>query len=228
MSRIGRITGIPRYLATHGVSGFARELRFRLTNRVLDAVLNVQTHGVVVTPQEIGQTRADYLGYQTVGYSTITSALRAVPLAPESISLLEIGCGMGRPMIAAARLGCRSVRGIEIAPVLTEIARRNVAQLRTRNRPELLEVVTGDATAYGIPDDVNVVVMVNPLAGEALAAVASNIRASYALKQRPMFLVYVNAYWFDRFLMAAPDGFIKRQRGTYYPGNFLWAIYEVN
>jgi hypothetical protein len=58
-------------------------------------------------------------------------------------------------MIAAARLGCRSVRGIEIAPVLTEIASRNVAQLRTRTRPKVLEVITGDATAYGIPDDVN-------------------------------------------------------------------------
>jgi protein-L-isoaspartate O-methyltransferase len=134
MSRIGRITGIPRYLATHGMSGFARELRFRLSNRVLDAVLNVQTHGVVVTPQELGLCRADYLGYQTVGYSTIATALRAVPLAPDCISLLEIGCGMGRPMIVAARLGCRSVRGIEIAPVLSEIDHRNVAQLRTSPR----------------------------------------------------------------------------------------------
>jgi SAM-dependent methyltransferase len=226
MRQIGRIAGIPRYLATHGVSGFARELRFRITNRVLDAILNVQTHGVVVTPQELGLSRADYLGFQTVGYSTIATALRAVPLAPDRISLLEVGCGMGRPMIVASRLGCRFVRGIDIAPVLTEIARRNVAQLRTR--PEVLEIITGDATTYRIPNDVNVVLMVNPLAGDALAAVVSNIRASYTLKPRPMFLVYVNAYWFDRFLEAAPDGFLKRQRGTYYPGNFLWAIYEVS
>jgi SAM-dependent methyltransferase len=224
MSSIGRFTGIPHYLAHHGLTGFAKELQFRLTNRFLDAVLNVQTHGELTT-QELGMHRPDYNGYQTIGYSAISNALRSVPIEPARISLLDIGCGMGRPMIVAARLGCRSIRGIDIAPLLTNVADRNTRQLRTR--PEILQIITGDATSYDIPGDVNVIFMANPLAGDALATVGSNIRASYTRKPRPMFLVYFNAYWFDRYLDGAPGGFLIRQQGTYYPGNFRWAIYEV-
>lgn len=215
----GRITAIPRYVFTHGLGGFARELKHRFTERLVETFFRVETQACL-SSTELGFVDNEYNGYQAIPYAALATAMKALPLRASEVSFLDIGCGKGRPMIVAAVCGCRTLRGVDLAPNLVAAAQRNLARYSAQVEP-------ADATTYAIPTDVNVVFLANSVSGEALAKVAQNIRDSYARAPRPLYLLYFNADWFERFLAGAVPGFNKRWWGRYYPGDFLWAIYEV-
>jgi SAM-dependent methyltransferase len=67
----------------------------------------------------------------------VTAALELVDLRPGQ-TLLELGCGDGKVLIAAARRGIKVV-GYELNPLLAA-----VAWLRTRRHRKLVKVIWGD------------------------------------------------------------------------------------
>ena len=87
--------------------------------------------------------------------------------------------------------------------------------------------VEGDAAAYPIPRDVNVIYMANAfLAGATLRKVVSNIRESYLLAPRPMYITYfVTQYAWDSVVTEFP-WIQRRATHTYYPG-WPYGLYEV-
>lgn len=109
---------------------------------------------------------------------------------------LDIGCGAGRMVCAAARAGYRSVIGVEITPEMAAIARRNVAVLRGPHAP--CAIVEADASQYTIPDDVSAVFLYNPFGGALLDKVISNIVASVQRVPRRVVVAYANPIEHER------------------------------
>ena len=104
---------------------------------------------------------------------------------------LEIGCGMGVVVVeAAARYDFRRVIGLDVVPQLTAVARETVARGRKRLRCREVEIHTGDAMEYAIPDDVTVVYMADPFRGEVFDAVIANLLASVDRAPRRVRIIY--------------------------------------
>jgi SAM-dependent methyltransferase len=104
---------------------------------------------------------------------------------------LDFGCGMGPVLIeAAARYDFRRVIGIDVVPEFTAVAEDTVARARDRLRCQQIEVVTADALAYEVPDDVTIVYMCDPFRAQVFEAAIGRMIASIERNPRQLRLVY--------------------------------------
>lgn len=104
---------------------------------------------------------------------------------------LDFGCGMGPVLIeAAARYHFRRVIGIDVVPEFTAVAKDTVARARDRLRCQQIEVVTADALAYEVPDDVTIVYMADPFRAHVFDVAVGKIRASIERNPRRLRVVY--------------------------------------
>ncbi|HEX4662290.1 MAG TPA: methyltransferase domain-containing protein [Candidatus Saccharimonadales bacterium] len=76
---------------------------------------------------------------------------RAITLAPTTGTIVDLGCGDGVMLLAAARAGRRSI-GVELNPVLALIA-----WLRTMGYRRSIQIKIGDFWRMRLPDDTSVV-----------------------------------------------------------------------
>jgi precorrin-6B methylase 2 len=98
-------------------------------------------------------------------------------------TFIDLGCGKGRVLVAASRMGFRRIVGVEFAPELADTARINLAKLGLKE----VEIVQGDAAEYDFPDSNLVVYLFNPFSGEVLRGVVEKLRN---LLTRRIFIVY--------------------------------------
>src|SRR4051794_29337388 len=68
--------------------------------------------------------------YEPIGLHHVRAALHAVPFPIEMATFVDVGCGKGRVLLAAARAGFHSVVGIETDVRLVQQARENVRRCR--------------------------------------------------------------------------------------------------
>jgi hypothetical protein len=111
----------------------------------------------------------------------------------DSDVFIDIGCGMGPVLVeAAARYDFRRAIGIDVVPEFTEVAEQTIARGRDHLRCRDIEVLTGDVTEYGLPDDVTVIFMADPFRGPVFDAAVENIIASVDRNPRLIRLIYSN------------------------------------
>jgi SAM-dependent methyltransferase len=118
--------------------------------------------------------------YQTIGAEQIERLLLKLPCR---LPLIDLGCGKGRVLIIAHRLGFRPVTGVEFSSDLVDIARRNLQICAIPG-----QVLCQDAADVDFPNDC-VIFMYNPFDAEVMTQVAKRVRESTA----HIYLVYVNA-----------------------------------
>jgi SAM-dependent methyltransferase len=118
--------------------------------------------------------------YQTISSESIE---RLLLMLPGRLPLIDLGCGKGRVLIIAHRLGFCPVTGVDFSPELVAIARRN---LQICGIPG--QVLCQDAADVDFPKDC-VIFMYNPFDSEVMTHVAQKIRESAA----HIYVVYVNA-----------------------------------
>jgi SAM-dependent methyltransferase len=140
-------------------------------------------------------------GYEGSGWIDLHRMLRPGEVKADDV-FLDIGSGKGRVVMLAARYPFARVIGVEVSGELTEVARRNLdGQRRARRRAKAVELVTADALAYEIPDDVTVVYLYNPFRGTTFDAVIAKLIESVDRRPRRLRLIYLNPEEHDR-LMA--------------------------
>ncbi|HEX3467874.1 MAG TPA: class I SAM-dependent methyltransferase, partial [Candidatus Elarobacter sp.] len=94
-------------------------------------------------------------------------------------TFVDLGAGMGRVVLLAARRPFRAVIGVEISPALVEIARENLASARDPRRVARdVKIVRADAAAYAPPRGDLVVYLYNPFRGPVLDAVLARLAAA--------------------------------------------------
>lgn len=104
--------------------------------------------------------------------------------------LLDAGCGKGRTVLVAARhYELRRVIGFDIQPQLVEVARTNVARVRSLRAP--VELFVADAARWSVPDDLTAISLNNPFRGAVLEAFLDQVLASYDRRPRRLRLLYV-------------------------------------
>jgi SAM-dependent methyltransferase len=103
-------------------------------------------------------------------------------------SFVDLGSGKGRVVLLAAERRWREVVGVELSPVLHEIARRNLAIRGTLASP--VRLVHGDALGFEPPSGPLVVYLYHPFREAIAAQVIDRLCASLAARPRPAAIVY--------------------------------------
>jgi len=152
--------------------------------------------------------------YRATSERDLVQALTALPEDLRTFTFVDVGCGKGKTLMVAARLGFRSVVGVEFAPELAAIAAANIAKVGIGNA----RVVEGDAAAFTFPDDSLVVYFYNPFSREVMRQVIANLERS---PTPVVYVVYKNPTYADSVLDAS--GFLTRLGGLQKASNIqIW------
>jgi SAM-dependent methyltransferase len=136
--------------------------------------------------------------YGPSGWRTIERLAKRVPLGPDDV-FVDYGCGKGRVVYLAARRPMKRVIGVELAPDLAEIARRNVETYRSRLACRNVEIVCSDAVSWPVPDDLTIAFFYSPFTGDLFRAVLENLRRSVERHPRAMWVIH------QRLTSSGPD-----------------------
>jgi SAM-dependent methyltransferase len=121
--------------------------------------------------------------YQPSGEEELADAIRFLRVDPGGMTFIDLGCGKGRTLLVAAGLGFGRVVGVEFAPELATIARKNMEKMKITNGA----VLQGDAGEFRFPDDDLVLYLYNPFSEEVMRRVVLNLRDCTAKK---IFVIY--------------------------------------
>jgi len=112
-------------------------------------------------------------------------------ILPDGRVLMDYGCGKGRVLLLAAIHGFKKARGVDFAPELAGIARRNINHFRRNfKRATEFEVVVSDAVHYSVRPDENVFFFFNPFDDHVLETTIRNINASLMEFPREAVIIY--------------------------------------
>ena len=165
----------------------------RRAGQRFDAEHRVTTEALVflgeLDPEAIGPSLEFATHYEPTPVAQAEALLDASPLAPERTTFVDLGAGMGRVLLLAARRPFRAVIGVEISPALVEIARENLASVHDPQRVARdVKMVRADAAEYAFPRGDLVIFMYNPFRGPVLDRVLANVRTT--AHERDVVLLY--------------------------------------
>ena len=125
--------------------------------------------------------------------SVLRTVLATLPRL-EDCTFIDLGCGKGRPMLVASEFPFRDIVGVELSPMLAEVARKNaaiIAQRYPERTPVRVEV--GDATVYPMPPGDVVLFIYNSFDRELMLKVVQGVEQAVAADaQRSIYVVYCN------------------------------------
>ena len=185
----------------------SRRLTRPLFHRVLDRGLN--TSGDSYQPEHDHPDRRHYVASP---WHVLPRALRYVGVS-ERDTFVEFGCGKGRVVHQAARWPFHRVIGVEISPVLAEIARAGLAARKRQHRCRDVEIVVSDVTEFRVPDDLTIGYFFDPFSDEAFDAVVRGIVDSIDRAPRRVRLIYVHPRLGSRVLATGRFRLVKELRG---------------
>jgi hypothetical protein len=175
----------------HGLIGTVRDLIAELSfdrRHGLRALLPAE----VVSPEGArwGDAELDAVQYQGVSPRVGAKILSRLPSVALRSTFIDFGCGKGRGLALGLLAGFRRIHGVELVPSLTVVADRNLQRLRKRHPGSILQVSSGDATAFPMPAGAVVAFLYNPFRGATLRKVAGRLREHSVAY--PVWVVYVN------------------------------------
>jgi len=165
----------------------------RRAGQRFDAEHRVTTEALVflgeLDPEAIGASLEFATHYEPTPVAQAEALFDASPLPPERAAFVDLGAGMGRVVLLAARRAFRAVIGVEISPALVEIARENLATVHDGRRVARdVKIVGADAAGYAFPRGDLVIFMYNPFRGPVLDRVLANLRTT--AEERDVVLLY--------------------------------------
>lgn len=98
-------------------------------------------------------------------------------------TFIDLGCGKGRTLLVASKLGFEEIVGVEFAKELGQIARSNLAKMQVRNAT----VIHADAAEYKFPHRNIVIYLFNPFQEPVMQKVISNLQKSSCEK---LYVIY--------------------------------------
>ena len=127
-------------------------------------------------PEALGESLQYATHYDATPIADFERLIAETTLAPGETTFIDLGCGMGRVLLLAARGAFRQVVGVEFSPALCEVARENIERCAGRlRRCRDVRIVCDDAKDYRLPRGALVVYMFNPFHGPVLSAVVARL-----------------------------------------------------
>jgi predicted RNA methylase len=170
------------------------------TRHPFDLEFGVRTSGLVAGRNLKSGHKNDR--HNTAYYAVAPSVFQAMivrwrrshPFAPiDAYTFIDFGAGMGRAVMLAAELPFRQVVGVELNPVLTRIARRNLAVWRASGRALApMRMLCRDAAEFRFPSSPCVAFLFNPFGAPVMKRLLRAISSSFASRAGQLDLLYVN------------------------------------
>ena len=131
------------------------------------------------------------LEYQSHHPALTRSALMELPVQYDDYSFIDIGCGKGRVLLIASEFPFRRIIGVEFAPTLAEIARKNLRSYRRAHTVcTEIEVVTGDALEYNLAPEAQVLYFFSPFSPSVLDQIVQRIEDSFQRSPRDLLVMF--------------------------------------
>ncbi len=175
---------------------WAKPLLNRISNarcRAWDLIHGVHTCGNVSlnTLDFQSEHKTDGLEYQSHHPAVTRSGLNLLGVRHEDYAFIDIGCGKGRALLVASEFPFRSIVGLEFAPPLAEIARRNVRNYRRGpQRCRKIEVISGDALNYELAPEPQVLYLYSPFSPSILDQIMQKIEDSVRQFPRDLLVMF--------------------------------------
>jgi SAM-dependent methyltransferase len=170
----------------------ARRAYFATRNAASRALIErragVNTTGEV-NLQDLGLDATNRVRYEPSGWLDLRRILRPNDVSHDDV-FIDFGAGKGRVLLQAARYEFGRVIGVELSPVLADVARANIAAAQHRRRCPDVSVVTSDVLAYEIPDDLTYAYLYNPFRGELFAEFIGRLVESFDRNPRRLHIIY--------------------------------------
>ena len=111
----------------------------------------------------------------------------------ERFTFIDIGAGMGRAMLLASEIPFAKVQGIELNPVLAEIARENIRIWQSTGRAVApLQITCGDALQFRWPTGPCLVFLFNPFGESMMRRFLRHLARAFADRAEQLDILYVN------------------------------------
>jgi SAM-dependent methyltransferase len=187
----------------------ARQHRIAREGRGFDEEFGYRTDEVVgLDDLHVMGAREGARHYQPMPVAELNALLKAVDVAFETATFVDLGSGMGRVVLIAADLPFRRVIGVEFARELHETACVNLHRRETlKGSDPRIEFVHGDAGALAIPDGPAIFFLYNPFGPPTLTRVLENVSASWRASPREIRLLCYNV---AHHAEIAAAGFVRR------------------
>ncbi len=192
------ISGLLGKASKAGVGGtvrfIGRQLRYQTCSymgRRWDRKYGVDTSGQIdlVDISVLGPNKTG--GYSSVSTSPSAFAFLSAFFPPnwEHFTFVDVGCGKGRVLMLAALYGFDTIIGIEFAPLLCDVANRNLTNF-TGCRPADWSVVNADAATIDLPVDGPLLIYsFNPFNADIWKLFITNLIKAREVGKHPLCLV---------------------------------------
>lgn len=158
-----------------------RELRF-------DELHGVDTDGYI--SEEDLLLPAGSIHYAPTRPARLIQAVKSIHIEPSQFTFIDIGCGKGRALLVAKKIGFRRTVGVELSSELAQIAERNAPSADIHN---------ANATEFPFPPEDSVVYLYNPFWGEAMHTLAKRLAESVKQTPRTAYVIYLNPFCAEAF-----------------------------
>ena len=214
-----------RSLKNHGISG-TWERAFRKAPKSpavqvpepphpFDVFYGTDTGGYISGADLVSTSQSSLYNtaYYGIAPSSLTHALRSLPLELDRFTFIDLGCGKGRAVMVASELPFPRLIGVEIAPELCEAARANIAL-----KPEWasrITILNHDATTVEYPETPLLVFLFHPFLAPVLRRVLANLERQLRRSPREMYLLYARNPRYTKVLERFP--FLEEISDTAHP-----------
>ena len=153
----------------------------RRAGQRFDAERNVTTEALLflgdLDPEAVGPSLAYATHYEPTPVGDVATLLAHVPFDLSRATFVDLGSGMGRALMEAARFPFRQIVGVEISPALHAIATENFARLeRASFACRDVRLVRADAALFSLPRGALVVYLYNPFSGVLFGQVLARLK----------------------------------------------------
>jgi SAM-dependent methyltransferase len=182
-----------------------------LYNRAFDMAYGIDTSESLLPRLGGPSILRDQVKYVPVDYLVLFYVLGGLDLSPED-TFFDIGCGLGRAVLMAARRPIRQAIGVEYDAQLAQRAQENGRRVRGRRAP--IEIRNVDATVTDYSEG-TIFCMYNPFGERTMLMTLEKIRQSLEIRPRAIRIAYVNPVFAN--LLDSQD-WLRRRGERRFPG----------
>jgi SAM-dependent methyltransferase len=190
-----------QWFCQRGVAGSAQSAIGIVEDVLFDRVHGLDTsEKVSVAELDIGDDAKQHAQcYNPTRVRHFRKLMQSLDL-PASHVFVDVGCGKGRILVAAAQLGFRRVVGIEISPRLSDIASHNIEvyQGRSGSKSEL-EVICSNISDFAMRNDESVFYLFWPFDRPTTETFLAKVQASLLASPRELWIILNNPIYPDLF-----------------------------
>jgi SAM-dependent methyltransferase len=146
-------------------------------------------------PVQLGELgfspEGDCYWYESTEPWVFADAVKALPPDLSDYHWIDLGCGKGRILLMASMLKLRRVTGVELSPILCQVARDNLSCF-SKAVTQSVECVQGDAAEFAFPTEGALVVsLYNSFGPKVLRGALRNLLLQHT-GEREVYFLYIN------------------------------------